>query len=137
MYFSKTTEYVIRVLTYLCRYPLKPHSVAFLHKELQMPYKYLTKLMTKLQKRGFVNATKGCNGGFTLAMEPQSIYLQDILESVEESLESQRCILGFEMCDAKHPCSLHNRWLKPKGAIDEMLETTSLASLVNDKVNKL
>lgn len=137
MYFSKTTEYAIRVLTYLCRHNLEPYSVAFLHKELKMPYKYLTKLMTKLQKQGFVNATKGCNGGFTLAMDANKIYLQDIVESVEESLESQRCILGFEMCDAQNPCSLHNRWLKPKGAIDEMLETTTLASLVENEANKL
>lgn len=137
MHFSKTTEYAIRVLSYLCRYPLEPHSAAFLHQELGMPYKYLTKLMTRLQKQGFVNAIKGCNGGFMLAMDPNSIYLQHIVEAAQESLESQRCILGFEMCDATNPCALHSRWLKPKGAIDEMLESTTLASLMEHQERKI
>ena len=137
MRFSKTTEYAVRVLSYLYRYPTEPHSAAFLHKELAFPYKYLTKILTKLQKQGFVNATKGCNGGFVLAMDANAIYLCDIVESLGESLESQRCILGFEMCDAKNPCSLHNKWLKPKKAIDEMLETTTLASLMENEERKI
>ena len=137
MHFSKTTEYAIRVLSYLCRYPSEPHSAAFLHKELELPYKYLTKLLTKLEKEGFVSATKGCNGGFRLAMDAESIYLHTILESIGESLESQRFILGFEMCDATNPCSLHNKWLKPKKAIDEMLETTTLAELMQNEERKI
>jgi len=137
VHFSKTTEYAIRVLSYLYRYPSEPRSVAFLHKELELPYKYLTKLLTKLEKEGFVSVIKGCNGGFSLAMDGNNIYLCNILEAVGEPLEAQRCILGFEMCDAKNPCSLHNRWLKPKQAIDEMLETTTLASLMQNEKQKI
>ncbi len=137
MHFSKTTEYTIRVLSYLHCYPSKPHSVSFLHKELELPYKYLTKLMTELVKKGLVNASKGCNGGFSLAVDAKKIYLCDILESAGESLDSTRCILGFEMCDATNPCSLHGQWLEPKMAIEKMLKTTSLASLVSEKETKI
>lgn len=137
MHFSKTTEYAIRVLSYLHRYASKPHSVSFLHKELELPYKYLTKLMTELVKKGLVNASKGRNGGFSLALDAEKIYLCDILESIGESLESNRCILGFEMCDASNPCALHSRWLEPKMMIENMLETTSLASLIRNKETKM
>lgn len=137
MHFSKTTEYAIRVLSYLHRYPLKAHSVSFLHKELDLPYKYLTKLMTELEKQGLVNASKGRNGGFSLANDANDIYLRDIIEAIGESMESNRCILGFEMCDATNPCALHNQWLEPKKNIENMLQTTSLASLLNDKKTKI
>ncbi|WP_373032656.1 Rrf2 family transcriptional regulator [Sulfurovum sp.] len=136
MHFSKTTEYAIRVLSYLHRYSSKPHSVSFLHKELELPYKYLTKLMTELVKKGLVNASKGRYGGFSLAVDSEKIYLCDILEAIGESSESDRCILGFEMCDASNPCSLHNHWLEPKMGIEKMLKTTSLDSLVRDKETK-
>jgi len=137
MHFSKTTEYAIRVLSYLHCYPSEPHSVSLLHKELELPYKYLTKLMTELVKKGLVSASKGRNGGFSLAIDAEKIYLCDILESVGESLESTRCILGFEKCDASDPCSLHSQWLEPKMAIDKMLQTTSLASLASNKETKI
>jgi len=136
MHFSKTTEYAIRVLSYLHRYSSKPYSVSFLHKELELPYKYLTKLMTELVKKGLVNASKGRYGGFSLAVDSEKIYLCDILEAIGESSESDRCILGFEMCDASNPCSLHNQWLEPKMSIEKMLKTTSLDSLVRDKETK-
>lgn len=137
MHFSKTTEYAIRVLSYLHLHAPKPHSVAHLHEELKLPYKYLTKIMTKLVKKGLVSALKGRNGGFTLVGDARAIYLCDILESIGEPLETNRCILGFETCNATNPCSLHAEWLKPKAAIESMLQTTSLASLIKDKETKI
>ncbi|MBN2815524.1 MAG: Rrf2 family transcriptional regulator [Campylobacterales bacterium] len=129
MHFSKTSEYAIRVLSYLHRHPTQPYSVAFLHEELNLPYKYLTKLMTQLHKKGLLNSIRGRDGGFTLALDADKIFLCDILEAIGEALESNRCILGFEKCDSSNPCALHNQWLKPKALLEDMLKNTSLASL--------
>lgn len=137
MHFSKTTEYAIRVLSYLHCFPQKTHSATFLHQELQLPYKYLTKLLTELEKKELVNASKGRNGGFTLAKNAKEIYLCDILEAIGESLDSQRCILGFEVCDALNPCALHAKWLGPKKSIENMLKNTSLDTLANNKETKI
>lgn len=67
MHFSKTAEYAIRVLSYLHRYNTTSHSVNVLHQELDLPYKYLTKMVTDLVKKGLVNASRGREGGITLA----------------------------------------------------------------------
>lgn len=137
MHFSKTTEYAIRVLSYLYRYKEKPHSVAFLHKELDLPYKYLTKLMTELEKKELVSSLRGRDGGFTLKGDAEKIFLAQILQASGEPLEAKRCILGFAECNAKNPCALHDEWLKPKKMIEEMLQNTSLASLVDTKHTKI
>ena len=137
MHFSKTTEYAIRVLSYLCRYKEKPHSVAFLHNELDLPYKYLTKLMTELEKKELVSSLRGRDGGFVLKGDANRIFLAQILEAIGEPLEQKRCILGFEQCNAKNPCALHDAWLNPKKMIEEMLQNTSLASLVETKTTKI
>jgi Rrf2 family protein len=113
------------------------HSVKFLHKELELPYKYLTKLMTELVKKGLLNASRGRDGGFSLAMDANEIYLCDILEAIGESLESERCILGFEKCDSLNPCALHSKWVEPKNIIENMLTTTSLASIIKNKETKI
>ena len=137
MHFSKTAEYAIRVLSYLHRYNETSHSVNVLHKELDLPYKYLTKMVTDLVKKGLVNASRGRDGGITLAKQAKDITLCDILQAIGEPLDSQRCILGFEKCDASNPCTLHDQWVKPKEMIETMLTTTTLDSLIHDKEAKL
>lgn len=137
MHFSKTTEYAIRVLSYLHRYSSTTHSVNVLHQELDLPYKYLTKMMTQLVKKGLVRASRGREGGLSLAKNADSIRLCDILEAIGEPLEAERCILGFDKCDASNPCALHDQWAPPKAMIEEMLTTTTLASLLQNKETKL
>ena len=137
MHFSKTAEYAIRVLAYLQRHDESSHSVNVLHQELNLPYKYLTKMMTELAKKGLVNASRGREGGLRLARDASDIYLCDILEAMGESLEHERCILGFDKCDASNPCALHDQWVQPKELIEDMLNTTSLASLIQNRETKL
>jgi Rrf2 family transcriptional regulator, iron-sulfur cluster assembly transcription factor len=136
MHFSKTAEYAIRVLSYLHYYGEKSHSANVLHKELSLPYKYLTKLMTELVKKGLVQASRGRDGGFSLAKDANAILLSDILEAVGEPSEFERCILGFETCNALNPCDLHNNWIQPKKMIEAMLHIT-LDSLVHSQNTKL
>lgn len=137
MQLSKTTQYAIRALSYLHVNNKTKHSVNTLHKELDIPYKYLTKLMTDLVGKGLVVATRGRDGGFSLAKDADSIYLSDIIDATGESLQTNQCVMGFEKCDFSNPCSLHERWLEPKSIIDKIFTTTTLNSLVEDKNTKI
>lgn len=129
MHFSKTAEYAIRVLIYLHRHEGALQSVSVLHRELDLPYKYLTRLMTRLVKEGLVNAARGRDGGVCLAKKADDIRLCDILGAIGETSEHSRCILGFESCDGANPCALHDQWTAPKAMIETMLDSTTLASL--------
>lgn len=80
---------------------------------------------------------EGVRGGVSLARDADKISLCDILEAIGESLEHDRCILGFDRCDAANPCALHDQWAKPKEMIETMLTTTTLASLILNKETKL
>ncbi len=137
MHFSKTTEYAIRVLSYLDRYDDSTHSVNQLHQELGLPYKYLTRVVTDLVKKGLIHSTRGREGGIMLAKKADEIRLCDILDAIGEPLEPNRCILGFEKCDASNPCALHDQWVEPKNMIETMLTETTLSSLSHNKQTKL
>lgn len=137
MHFSKTSEYAIRILTYLDRHHETSHSVNELHQRLGLPYKYLTGLVTRLVKEGLIHASRGREGGIRLAKSAEEIHLSDILNAVGEPLESDRCILGFASCDASNPCVLHAQWAGPKKEIDTMLRTTTLAILSAQPDTKL
>jgi Rrf2 family protein len=137
LHFSKTAEYAIRILTYLHRYHDTSHSVNVLHQELNLPYKYLTKMVTDLVKKGLIHSSRGREGGISLARSADQIRLCDILEAIGEPLEHERCILGFDKCDALNPCALHDQWVQPKEMIETMLTSTTLSSLLNNKETKL
>ena len=134
MRFNKTTEYAIRILAYMATNKDKsPHSATVIHKDLELPYKYITKLMTAISKKGLVNTARGRVGGFSLAKDSVDIKLIDIVSSVEHLSTEKKCVLGFPSCTDEDPCCLHEYWLTPNKAIRHMLETTTLQDLEQAK----
>jgi Rrf2 family protein len=129
MRFQKTTEYAIRVMVYLANHRDVRYSTNHLHRELNIPYKYLGRLMKKLSDGGLIDVMQGKYGGYSISKNLTAIFLFHIIEIVEGLDNYNRCILGFPECSADYPCSLHKRWLPHQEAIKEMLYNTSLEDL--------
>lgn len=131
MRFNKTTEYAIRVMVFLSHNRDQMFSVNRLHTLLHIPYKYLGKLMTKLANAGLVNVFKGNKGGYQLNTERSPVYLEEIIDIVEGLENYDRCLLGFDTCSDKNPCSLHKFWVEHKEGINHLIQETSLEDLFN------
>jgi Rrf2 family protein len=129
MRFSKTTEYAIRVMVFLSDHHDRPHSVNRLHRTLNIPYKYLGRLMIKLAVKGLVKATQGKQGGYQINKNRSPIYLYEIIDIVEGLENYDRCILGFENCSDSNPCPLHTVWEPQQKSIKQMVYDTSLDDL--------
>jgi Rrf2 family protein len=129
MRFQKTTEYAIRVMVFLAKNQQQRYSAHRLHRELDIPYKYLGRLMSRLSGAGLVEVSAGKLGGYRIVRDLGSIYLYQIAELVEGLEDYERCILGFAECSDEHPCALHNLWREHREAIKKMLYETSLADL--------
>jgi len=131
MRFQKTTEYAIRVMVYLAERAGERFSVNALHKALNIPYKYLGRLMNQLAQKGLVTVAQGKFGGYTVEKKSlASTYLYQIVDAVEGLEDYDRCILGFLKCSDEHPCALHHLWLGIRKQIKDMLYSTTLADLV-------
>jgi Rrf2 family protein len=131
MRLNKTTQYAIRILSYIESKESK-NNASILSKELDIPYKFLSKLMTILVKANLVTSIRGRDGGYILAKEAKDIKIIDILKLFDDTVSDNECILGIGECDNSNHCALHNQWLKPKTLIDEMFYNTSLESLIKD-----
>ena len=136
MKFQKTTEYAIRVMIYLAKYKEERFSANKLHRELNIPYKYLGRLMSRLSVAGLVEVLPGKLGGYKIAQDLEAIYLYQITDLVEGLENYDRCVLGFSECSDENPCSLHKQWVKHREGIKEMLYNTSLADLDYSEINK-
>jgi Rrf2 family protein len=137
MILTKTTEYAVRVLTYMASQNNKTlFSAKYLYEQLNIPYKYLTRLMTDLSKHGCIESIKGRNGGFKLIKQLSDITLANIIESVEGMNTFNSCILGFHECSSENPCAMHFIWEKNKVEFIKALENTSLYDLSHMNIKR-
>jgi len=136
MRFSKTTEYAIRILTYMGeKGSSSPHSASAVHKDLELPYKYITRLMTALAKKGLIKPIRGRDGGFVLAKEMTHISLLEIVSVFDTISGKGSCVLGYQKCSDDLPCCMHRYWEGPQNAITKMLNETMLRDLVSSQTD--
>jgi Rrf2 family transcriptional regulator, iron-sulfur cluster assembly transcription factor len=129
MNFSKTSKYALRILGYMAKNENALYSAQQLHKEIDIPEKYLRRLLTDLSKSGFIKSTQGRNGGFTFSRSTSEIYLSEIVGSVDGPNSVNGCILGYDSCAFNYSCPMHEIWETTKRNVIETLSKTSLKDI--------
>ena len=85
MQLSNTSKYAIRILSYITKNEDKKlQNAKELSEILEIPYKFLTKIMTDLVKKEFILSIRGREGGYKLARSASSISVLDILNAFNE-----------------------------------------------------
>ncbi len=134
MILTTTAQYAIQILSFMAKSPDERYSSKILSQELNISYKYLAKIMTKLKKSEIITSIQGKYGGFILNRELEKIRVIDIIK-VFDNIDNSKCILMDIKCNFKQKCILHDKWQKPRCSIDDFLINTTLLELIED--NKL
>lgn len=130
MELNNTSKYAIRILSYIANHSKgKLLSARELSEILDIPYKFLTRIMTDLVREEYLISVRGREGGNKLARDPSKITIMEILNTFNEFNNQTECILGIGPCDQHKQCALHDEWLKPKKMILEMFKKTTLADM--------
>lgn len=96
---------------------------------------YLEQLMSLLKKEGLVESTRGKGGGYMLSREPESINIGDILFALEGNTSVADCVgrcSDSSSCSNTASCITRPLWLKLQSSIDEVLNKTTLADVLNE-----
>lgn len=136
MIFSKTTEYAVRILTFMVSHNMTLYTAKYLHEQLQIPYRYLSKLMTSLVKNGYLSSVRGREGGYNIKADPSRLTVSDIMEAVEGIDGFKTCVLGLPECSEENPCAMHYVWEKNKEVFVHTLRTTTIAELTTNKIGQ-
>ncbi len=129
MNFSKTTEYSLRILSFMAVDETKLYNAEMLSSCLEIPFRYLRKQLTRLVKSGLLVSRQGKRGGYRISRPIKEISLWDIIGATEGVLNQHECLLGFDNCVFGSKCSLHEKWAAVQDVINEMLKNTTLAEL--------
>lgn len=129
--FSQTSEYAIRALSILARYPRDQFVlVGTLATSADLPHHYLSKILQNLVRMQVLESRKGSRGGFRLARDPDEITLYEIVNTIENLGQTRRCLLGQAECSDERACPLHEFWNGITSEYMKTLQQTSLGDLV-------
>jgi len=126
MRFNKTTEYALRVLSYMAADHKRQYNTNDIYEVLKIPYRYLRRLMTDLSKLGFINSIQGKNGGYVFSKEIESITLFEIVKVTDNNYLTSECFFGFKNCSLEISCTMHEKWNSLRSEIIKILKETSL-----------
>lgn len=106
-----------------------PVSLADISQRQAISLSYLEQLFSKLRKCSLVNSIRGPGGGYILNREADRIFIAQIIDAVNESVDTTKC-QGAGNCQDGEICLTHYLWSDLSQQIHHFLEGISLADLV-------
>ena len=107
----------------------KPISLAEISSRQSISLSYLEQLFSKLRHSGLVSSVRGPGGGYHLAMPSDEIFVAQIINAVNESIDTTSC-QGRGDCQGGEICLTHSLWQDLSVQIHQFLNGISLADLV-------
>ncbi len=126
MKISKRAQYGLTAMVYLARNKTKNAiSIRQISNIEKVPFEYLSKIFSDLEKAKLVLASHGANGGYVLAMRPGKITVMDIVELLE-NINTVNC----KLCPKLKKCLTKNVWGKVDEAVSKTLSSITLKDLI-------
>jgi Rrf2 family nitric oxide-sensitive transcriptional repressor len=91
---------------------------------------HLMKVANQLTRAGFLKATRGRNGGLSLARKPDRIRLGDVVHATEPDFALVECFESGNQCLITPRCRLRGVLQEAMGAFMRTLDSHTLADLV-------
>ncbi|WP_096086788.1 Fe-S cluster assembly transcriptional regulator IscR [Agaribacterium haliotis] len=106
-----------------------PVSLADISKRQHISLSYLEQLFAKLRQNSLVKSVRGPGGGYRLNREAAEIFVAQIIDAVNESIDATNCS-GKGDCQNGDVCLTHYLWSDLSAQIHTFLSSISLASLI-------
>lgn len=133
---SKKTKYALKALGYLAEHSTgAPILISELSKEEDIPRKFLEAILVSLRKGGILKSKIGKGGGYMLALPAANITVGRIVNILEGGFALVECLndnvkVECKECGDPACCGIRLVMSDVKGAIDSVLESTTLADMV-------
>jgi Rrf2 family transcriptional regulator, iron-sulfur cluster assembly transcription factor len=102
-----------------------------LSEEMDIPYRFLRKILKKLRDSDFIETKKGKTGGIKLKKKKNEISVLDVLHSVaRNAVELNSCLSRDNGCKRNEFCKLHKKLGILQTHINSYLSDLTLNELV-------
>jgi Rrf2 family protein len=118
------------ILELALEYGKAPLQIKTIADREDISNKYLEQLIAMLKSAGLVRSIRGPRGGYLLAKPPAEIPLKDVFVTLEGPMVSAECLDHPEFCPRCMDCVTRDVWQSLQNAIEGVLESVTLADLV-------
>jgi Rrf2 family iron-sulfur cluster assembly transcriptional regulator len=138
MRLSTKAQYAVRAMV---RLSLHSNGQAVALKDISkwenISLSYLEQLFVKLRRGKIVNSVRGPGGGYVLARPADQIQVDEIIDSVEETLVPVSCMDESGCCTCGSFCITHSVWQGLAERIRSFLASVSLADLTEEAKDRI
>ena len=107
--------------------PIKGERVATAQ---QIPLNFLENILLELRRSGIVASQRGAEGGYWLAKPAAEVTIADVIRAVEGPIATVRGARPEDVAYTGAATALREVWIELRTGMRDVLETTSLADLV-------
>ena len=107
----------------------KPVALADISNRQGISLSYLEQLFSRLRRNDLVVSVKGPGGGYLLGRSSADIYVAEVIDAVNESVDVTRC-RGNVDCQQGVTCLTHHLWQDLSCQIHTFLGGISLSDLM-------
>lgn len=101
----------------------------------RLPADYVEQILLRLRRAGLVDSVRGAKGGYLLAREAAQVTVRDVMLASDHRVFELNCEsqpLDAARCAPSSSCLIRPVWRALQGRIDDLLESVSLADLLQD-----
>lgn len=138
---SRRCQYALRAVLELAkRKGGSPTSVSEIAEVQAIPRRFLELIIKDLKAAGMVEARRGARGGYTLAAEPQTLTVGEVIRLMqgEYNLVDCRACGGQDACTLEDDCAFSEVWRQAHSAMTSVFDNTNFAHLAQaDNVGRM
>jgi Rrf2 family nitric oxide-sensitive transcriptional repressor len=106
MQLTSYSDYSLRVLIYLGLRRESVTTIADISRSYSISRNHIVKVVHHLSNLGFVRTIRGRHGGMTLARDPETINVADVIQKTEPNFSIVECFGDDGRCCIKEYCRL-------------------------------
>ncbi len=124
------------ILELACRYGEGPIELKEIAKKQDISIKYLEQVIIPLRTAGMVKSVRGSKGGYSLALPPSEVSLNDVIETLEGPLALVDCVSEPRVCKRSSSCVTRDVWSDVSEALHRILKSITLEEMVKRKIER-
>lgn len=132
---TKLTDYAVVIMAYLAENPEELYQAREISEKTSIRTPTVSKLLKTLTKNKFLSSSRGISGGYRLALDPNQIFIVDLIQALEGPLAITECSLGPKNCPTESSCVVRTPWLFINRVITDALAPIRLSDLI--KINQV
>lgn len=115
-----------------------PASIGAIAERENLSKQYLAIIFHELRKAGFVATERGVKGGYQLAVPADEITVAQVVTALDGPIHMSDCVGSLDEarpysgCKRQKTCPSRPAWVKLQNAIDRVLSSMTIASLISD-----